>query len=551
MNKRKRVLLVSEAHYLHSGFGTYSKELLTRLHKTNKYELAEFASYGKPNTVQPPWLYYPNAPADNDQPQMNIYNQNPAHQFGTWRFDKVCMDFKPDIVLCYRDPWMDNWIQDSPLRPYFHWVWMPTVDSAPQKQEWIDTFARCDAILTYSEFGGETLKNQGQERINYIGCASPGIDPTVYKPMSKKEHRQELNVDPDIFIIGSVMRNQRRKLFFELMKGFRLFLDQAPTEIAQKTFLYLHTSYPEKMGWDISQGIMENHLGGKVLMTYICKVCGKFFPNMFQDALCKCQHCGSKSAVCPTVGMGVSIPDLAKIYNLFDLYAQYAICEGFGMPQVEAAACGVPVTATDYSAMHDVLHFTKGYPIPVRTFFRELETDAERAYPDNQKFAEIAIDFFRQTEQARMHKSMEVRKATIQRYTWDKASEVWENYIDSYEATGLQGQWETPPNLLNIPDSIDKNIKSHQDFVYWIFRHLNMPERAYQYEGKQMIRNLTFGAQMGQGVLEPINAQQIFDISKQRMINMNQTELVRSGHTTVPPDSFITEAHNVFKEQKK
>ena len=78
-----------------------------------------------------------------------------------------------------------------------------------------------------------------------------------------------------------------------------------------------------------------------------------------------------------------------------------------------------------------------------------------------------------------------------------------------------------------------------------------MPERAYQYEGKQMIRNLTFGAQMGQGVLEPINAQQIFDISKQRMINMNQTELVRSGHTTVPPDSFITEAHNVFKEQKK
>ena len=56
MNKRKRVLLVSEAHYLHSGFGTYSKELLARLHKTNKYELAEFASYGKPNAVKPPWL---------------------------------------------------------------------------------------------------------------------------------------------------------------------------------------------------------------------------------------------------------------------------------------------------------------------------------------------------------------------------------------------------------------------------------------------------------------------------------------------------------------
>ena len=48
---KKRVLLVSEAHHLHSGFGTYSQELMTRLHKTNKYELAEFASYGNPTLL--------------------------------------------------------------------------------------------------------------------------------------------------------------------------------------------------------------------------------------------------------------------------------------------------------------------------------------------------------------------------------------------------------------------------------------------------------------------------------------------------------------------
>ena len=28
---KKRVLLMSEAHYLNSGFGTYAKELITRL----------------------------------------------------------------------------------------------------------------------------------------------------------------------------------------------------------------------------------------------------------------------------------------------------------------------------------------------------------------------------------------------------------------------------------------------------------------------------------------------------------------------------------------
>ena len=61
MNKKKRVLLVSEAHYLASGFGTYSKQILRRLHDTGKYEIAEFACYGKASAVQDTdWLFYAN-----------------------------------------------------------------------------------------------------------------------------------------------------------------------------------------------------------------------------------------------------------------------------------------------------------------------------------------------------------------------------------------------------------------------------------------------------------------------------------------------------------
>ena len=540
---KKRVLVVSEAHYLHSGFGTYAKELLPRLHKTNKYHLAEFASYGKPLPKHPDWLYYSNAPADDDAKQLETYNSNPTNQFGIWRFDRVCLDFKPDIVLCYRDPWMDNWIQESALRPYFHWVWMPTVDSAPQRQEWIDTFASCDGVLAYSEFGGRVLKEQGKERVNFVGCASPGIDPNIYKPIPKKQHRQSMGVDPDCFIVGTVMRNQKRKLFFELMKAFRLFLDQAPAEVAKKTFLYLHTSYPEKMGWDIAQGIMENNLCGKVLMTYICKACGKFFPAMFQDALCACKHCGTLSAVCPTVGMGLSIPDLAKIYNLFDLYAQYAICEGFGMPQVEAAACGIPIAATDYSAMYDVVRFTGGYPIPVRTFFRELETNADRAYPDNQAFADILTNYFTQDDQARLKKSIETRQKTIARYDWDQTAKVWEDYLDSCQPKGLHGQWQSAPEIKQIPEAVPPNM-SHGDFVPWIFNSvMYKPERLHQNDGAKMYRDLAFGADMSQGILNPINQQQIFDFYKARTHNNNQVEQARVGILKIETDKFIVEAH--------
>ena len=48
MNKLK-ILMCSEASFLSSGFSIYAKEILSRLHNTNKYEIAEFASYGLVN----------------------------------------------------------------------------------------------------------------------------------------------------------------------------------------------------------------------------------------------------------------------------------------------------------------------------------------------------------------------------------------------------------------------------------------------------------------------------------------------------------------------
>ena len=372
---KKKVLVVAENHNLASGFGTYAKNLLERLHASGKYELAEFAIYMKTSEgVNMPWKVYGNAPEDNEpEDQKQMYNSNANNQFGAWRFDKVVLDFKPDIVLTYRDPWMDMYVSKSPLLPYFHWVWMPTVDSDPQKQSWIEGFAKTDAILCYAEFGEKTLEKDAGHLLNVIGCASPGIDPKIYKPYDKKQIRQELGLDPNANIIGTVMRNQKRKLFPELIKSFSKFLKVAPPEIKDNTYLLLHTSYPEKMGWNLGYHIAEEEVAGKVLTTYICKTCRRWKIDYFKDSLNFCQHCKTISSVMPSVGMGLDVPDLVKIYNAMDLYVQYAICEGFGMPQVEATACGVPIASSDYSAMEDVLRWTKGYPIRTQTD-RDWET---------------------------------------------------------------------------------------------------------------------------------------------------------------------------------
>jgi len=253
------------------------------------------------------------------------------------------------------------------------------------------------------------------------------------------------------------------------------------------------------------------------------------------------------SAVCPTVTLGVSVPDLAKIYNLFDIYVQYAICEGFGMPQVEAAACGVPVAATNYSAMSDVIHFTKGYPIPVRTFFRELETNAERAYPDNNILAQVLVDFFNNTDQERLQKSLEVRQNTIERYNWDKTAQVWEKYLDGCTLKSPQGQWNVPPHITHVPDTIPPNLSNH-DFATWICSQVVQdPSMIYKPEGVNLSRSLALGAEITDGHVQPINRDQIFQKYQQLANNNNMVEAARVDPSRLAHDQFVVDAHERMK----
>jgi len=545
---KKKVLFVTESHKLASGFGTYSAQVLPRLAATGKYELAEFASYGDFNTVNElDWLFYANVP-DREE-EAGRYNENPANHFGLWRFDKVVLDFKPDIVLSYRDPWMDDWIAHSPLRPYFHWVWMPTVDSAPQKRSWLETFATCDALFAYSEFGQRTLEEQSNNSLNVVGCASPALDPDVYKPVpSKSQHKESFGLPADCFIVGTVMRNQRRKLFIELMKSFKIFLDKAPPHIADKTYLYLHTSYPEKSGWDIAEGIMEHGLGSKVLVTYVCRNCSSFHASPFKDALAVCKNCNARAAVMPSVAVGLTIPDLIKIYNLFDLYVQYAICEGFGMPQVEAASCGVPIASTDYSAMEDVVRFTKGYPIRIKTMFRELETDAERAYPDNEHLAEIILKHFSLPEKDRLQKCLNARKGARERYNWNDTAKKWADYIDTYSPVGKQGLWDSPPNIPNPPPPIPEIADPYELVRFAYSNVLQEPEGVLSYEAQRFAQSLAFGAMIESGGLDNFDRETFWNIMNARLQSKTIVERIRCGMLDLTPERFLEEAHKRKKQ---
>jgi glycosyltransferase involved in cell wall biosynthesis len=494
--RKKRILFCSEATFLNTGYATYTREILNYLHSTGKYELAELAAYGEkddPQAKNIPWKFYGVVPNRNDSEEdKQRYASVPTNQFGEFRFEEACLDFRPDFVCDIRDFWMYSFIDRSPFRQYFKFVLMPTVDARPQAREWVAMYESANACLTYSDWAGKVIMDQSGGKINYLGSAPPSAHP-AYKPIENKlELKSFFGLDPTCNIIGTVMRNQRRKLYPDLFDAFKKFLSKVDNP--RKYFLYCHTSYPD-LGWDIPELIQEYQLSSHVLLTYVCNDTKKPFPSLFRGAIAQSPFSGKYSATISNVKNGLTYEDLAKIINLFDIYVQYANCEGFGLPQVEAAACGVPVAGTDYSAMESVLRQLDGIPIKPKALYKELETGCLRAVPDNDLAANIFKEFFDKPESIRKRMGFNCRQKFLEHFQWNKSGKMWEDYFDSQEIIPDQLGWKSAPNIKQPapkPQQLPDNVK-HEDLAKWLISEvLCEPHRINSFMEARLVRDLIY-----------------------------------------------------------
>lgn len=551
---KKKILVCSEATKIPSGFGVYNKRLLEALHKNPNYEVAEFATYGfigDKEQFKIPWKYYPNA-VQKGHPKFDEHNASPENQFGRWRFDRVLLDFKPDIVIDIRDYWMSYFQGNSPLRRYFKWFLMPTVDSSPQKEEWLDTYLNADLVFTYSDWGREVLAQQTSNTIKFAETVSPGVNLNEFKIENNKEDiKKALALDPEAIVLGTIMRNQKRKLYPELIRAFEKIIDKLSPEIAEKTILYLHTSYPDA-GWDFIDLIKNSRVGNKIFFTYVCKNCGAVFASPFGDSLQPCYKCGQKSAMMPNVGNGLDTSVLAKVINTFSIYIQYAICEGFGMPQIEAAACGIPIATVDYSAMIDVINKLDATPIKVGSYFKELETSAIRVYPCETDTINKIVDLINMPNVMRNQIGLKTRHLAEEHYNWDSIIQTWTKYID--ETPSTQDLWNsTTPLLL---EKIDKTkIPKHNNAYelayilyqthlqrlninidsYWLLRNIQLLQRGFVFE-----RNET----------RPFTIDNFIDIVNSIIENHNIAEMARVNSSILINEDYIDYANGVTNAPK-
>lgn len=481
--EKRRILFCGESSWLSTGFATYNREILQRLHDTGKYILAEMGAYGSENMPQAQelqWKFYGVLPRDENEKR--IYDSNPTNAFGGYKIDSVLADFQPDIVFDARDPWMTIHLQSSKFRDCYKLVLMPTVDSAPQRKDWLNNlFAKADSLLTYSRYGKRVLNEAGLS----VDCVpSPGIHTDKFKPLDRITVRDKYQIKPSLFIVGTVMRNQKRKLFPELFEVYAKLRSKyrmtkknknnAKVVRVYHSVLLCHTSWPDN-GWNIPELLERHGLTRHVIFTYKCEGCANVFHSWFipcdQQGNALCRICGEKKAHMPNTHSGVNEEQLIEIYNLMDIYVQPAICEGWALPIMEAKACGVPGLYQNYSAMEDHVQNGGGLPIKIGRFYTECETMAIRSLPDNDDFLmKLETLFFDAKKRKRL--SEEARRVAVKLHHWDVSAKKIDNLFSTLPLNKRDTTWDSKPKFKTLIDQRAPDNYSDEDFVHWCYTNI-------------------------------------------------------------------------------
>jgi glycosyltransferase involved in cell wall biosynthesis len=221
----------------------------------------------------------------------------------------------------------DTWILQKERYGEVPWFPFTPIDHLPCPPQVADTVKAARAPIAYSLFGMEQLKKQGLDPIYWPHA----YDPKVFYPMDRAEARAEIGVSPDAFFVAFVGVNDsvpNRKGIPELLEAWQEIEKRYPEAI-----LYMHTS-PKG-------GLVNNPIGG-VDMAMIMKTL----------------HLDRSRILLPDeylYKLGMPQSHLRAVYSAADVFVLPSRGEGFGLPLIEAQACGCPAITTDIGAQAELV----------------------------------------------------------------------------------------------------------------------------------------------------------------------------------------------------
>lgn len=239
-------------------------------------------------------------------------------------FVKIASAFTPDVIWVTQDAPYASTVRQMTL-DWSTIVFMVTtpVDGAPVFPEWVNTMKLADAGLTISEFGVEAYRRAGVR----VGLCRPGVDTTVFHRMDNAQRaalREKAGIASGAFVVGTMAMNQGRK---DIPDMLRAFFDFAMDKPDARYVLDMDSVSPA--GWHIPA---------------LCQQFGWDAGKLLYRA--------------ELVQRGVT--SLAERYNLLDAHMVISHREGFGLPLVEAMACGAVSIALDWCSGTEIVGEGRG-----------------------------------------------------------------------------------------------------------------------------------------------------------------------------------------------
>lgn len=215
----------------------------------------------------------------------------------------------------------DVWVLNAPLLPDMSvaaWVPIDHITLPGITRRWFENSGA--APIAMSRFGQRLLEEAGREAF-YV---PHGVDTATFNPGDRAEARERTGLPQDAFIVAMVAANVgsdgSRKAFAEQITAFADLHARHPD-----TLLVLHTDLENRAGVNINRMLRDAGLTDAYIATD--------------------QYAYRKGLPSSTV---------ADIYRSANVLSNCSWGEGFGIPIVEAQACGTPVVVTNGTAMPEL-----------------------------------------------------------------------------------------------------------------------------------------------------------------------------------------------------
>lgn len=374
------VSIASNSPSMPTGYGVQAKMLTDRL-KRHNVDVAILSNYGLEGSMSEYKSQFGTVPV---YPRgMTTYSSDVMKPFHNKHL--AGRDLQNFILTLY-DVWV--YLDDPSLKELEFVSWTPIdhISIPPKVAAWSK---RPNVYpLAMSPFGQKAFEELGIES-SYIPHA---VDTKLYKPTHEIDGtpvKKYFGLKDSDFVVGMVAANKangqlHRKAFAENMLAFSIFKQKHPD-----AYLYIHTD-PSKAysGFGLAN---------------LAKACGIDMDSLlFPDP--------------DRYRFGYSDTELAALYTGMDVLLHASYGEGFGVPAIEAQACGTKVIASNWAASQDLVAddgwLIEGQPFwdePQLSFFQiplipSLIQALEQAYQSSRAVSTTAIEFAKQFDVERVWK---------------------------------------------------------------------------------------------------------------------------------------------------